>query len=172
MSTSSRSHKMVVRVQRIEAALAPLEKVVLAQKSHLHFAYTAGYNWHSHLQNEQNHFIYGDLPNCIMDSYEECSDPPRLQLLDKFDTGGPGSCLKRYSDPTFFRRASANSREANVEKVSKDRKACRSKTKRTWQRNEVSHGASIPNHSGSQVLQLEAHQDRKTSCYTWANFQY
>ncbi|CAL5425625.1 unnamed protein product [Camellia sinensis] len=41
MSTSSRSHKMVVRVQRIEAALAPLEKVILAQKSHLHFAYTA-----------------------------------------------------------------------------------------------------------------------------------
>ncbi|KAF5946693.1 hypothetical protein HYC85_016921 [Camellia sinensis] len=28
MSTSSRSHKMVVRVQRIEAALAPLEKTV------------------------------------------------------------------------------------------------------------------------------------------------
>ncbi|GMP74329.1 hypothetical protein CsSME_00031780 [Camellia sinensis var. sinensis] len=98
MSTSSRSHKMVVRVQRIEAALVPLEKVVLALKSHLHFAYRA-----------------------------ECSDPPRLQLLDKFDTGGPGSCLKRYSDPTYFRRASANSREANVEKVSKDRKACRSK---------------------------------------------
>ncbi|THF94843.1 hypothetical protein TEA_011969 [Camellia sinensis var. sinensis] len=128
MSTSSRSHKMVVRVQRIEAALVPLEKVVLALKSHLHFAYRAGCNWHSHLQNEQNHFIYGDLPNCIMDSYEECSDPPRLQLLDKFDTGGPGSCLKRYSDPTYFRRASANSREANVEKVSKDRKACRSKS--------------------------------------------
>ncbi|CAL5354169.1 unnamed protein product [Camellia sinensis] len=41
MSTSSRSHKMVVRVQRNEAALAPLEKVILAQKSHLHFAYTA-----------------------------------------------------------------------------------------------------------------------------------
>ncbi|KAF5946604.1 hypothetical protein HYC85_016832 [Camellia sinensis] len=50
-----------------------------------------------------------------------------LILNVRFDTGGPGSCLKRYSDPTYFRRASANSREANVEKVSKDRKACRSK---------------------------------------------
>ncbi|KAL7258246.1 hypothetical protein ACSBR1_004378 [Camellia fascicularis] len=29
MSTSSRSHKMVVRVQRIEAALASLEKVII-----------------------------------------------------------------------------------------------------------------------------------------------
>ncbi|CAL5428495.1 unnamed protein product [Camellia sinensis] len=85
MSTSSRSHKMVVRVQRIEAALAPLEKVILAQKSHLHFAYTAGYNWHSHLQNEQNHFIYGDLSNFIMDSYEECSDPPHVFRCNPFE---------------------------------------------------------------------------------------
>lgn len=42
MVTSSRSNKLVVRVQKIEAALPPLEKSVLAQQSHLHFAYTAG----------------------------------------------------------------------------------------------------------------------------------
>lgn len=42
MITSSRSHKLMARVQRIEAALSPLEKALLAQRSHLHFAYTAG----------------------------------------------------------------------------------------------------------------------------------
>lgn len=42
MTTASRSHKLMVRVQHIEAALPPLEKVVLAQTSHIHFAYTAG----------------------------------------------------------------------------------------------------------------------------------
>lgn len=42
MSTASRSHKLMIRVQRIEAALPPLEKAVLAQTSHIHFAYTAG----------------------------------------------------------------------------------------------------------------------------------
>lgn len=26
----------------------------------------------------------------------------------RFDINGPGSCLKRYSDPTYFRRASSN----------------------------------------------------------------
>lgn len=41
MATASRSHKLTVRVQRIEAALPPLEKAVLAQTSHIHFAYTA-----------------------------------------------------------------------------------------------------------------------------------
>ena len=40
--TSSRSHKLVQRVHDIEAALPPLEKAILAQRSHLHFAYTAG----------------------------------------------------------------------------------------------------------------------------------
>ncbi|XP_057466036.1 protein SCAR3-like [Actinidia eriantha] len=146
MTTSSRSHKLMVRVQHIEAALPPLERVILAQKSHLHFAYAAGSDWHAHLESEQNHFIYSDLPHFIMDSYEECRDPPRLHLLDKFDTGGPGSCIKRFSDPTIFRRASGSPGEANVECVSKSRKAHKSKKKRTWQRNEVSHDASISNH--------------------------
>ncbi|XP_058200680.1 protein SCAR3 isoform X2 [Rhododendron vialii] len=145
--TSSRSHRLMTRLQCIESALPPLEKAILAQKSHLHFAYTNGSVWHPRLQNEQNHFIVGDLPQCIMDSYEECRDPPRLQLLDKFDTGGPGSCLKRYSDPTFFRRASASSGEATVERDAKNRKARRSKKNQTWQRNRASHGASLSNHS-------------------------
>lgn len=42
MNTASRSHKLVIRVEHIEAALPPLEKAVLAQTSHVHFAYTAG----------------------------------------------------------------------------------------------------------------------------------
>ena len=41
-TTASRSHKLLVRVQHIEAALPLLEKSILAQRSHVHFAYTAG----------------------------------------------------------------------------------------------------------------------------------
>ncbi|XP_062095899.1 protein SCAR3 isoform X2 [Humulus lupulus] len=144
MATSSRSHKLMVRVQRIEAALPPLEKVVLAQTSHIHFAYTAGSEWHPRIHNERHHFINNDLPHFIMDSYEECRRPPHLHLLDKFDTGGPGSCLKRYSDPTFFKRVSAVSDEVNAEKNPRDRKARRSKKKRSSkQKGDVSRGASM-----------------------------
>lgn len=136
MNTSSRSHKLMVRAQKIEAAVSPLEKTLLAQRSHLHFAYTTGSHWHAHIQSERNHFIYSDLPLFIMDSYEECRGPPRLHLLDKFDTGGPGSCLKRYSDPTFFERSSAGYDEAYAEKFPRDKKARRRKKmkqkKRTW----------------------------------------
>ncbi|KAJ6738284.1 PROTEIN SCAR1 [Salix koriyanagi] len=149
ISTASRSHKLMVRVQSIEAALPPLEKAVLAQTSHIHFAYTPGSEWHPCIQNEQNHFIYNDLPQFIMDSYEECRDPPRLHLLDKFDTGGPGSCLKRYSDPSYFRRVSGNVTEPDAEKLPKDKRPKKSKKKRSSQRNgDVAHYALMSNHSG------------------------
>ncbi|KAK6124195.1 hypothetical protein DH2020_042031 [Rehmannia glutinosa] len=164
MITSSRSHKLVSRVKRIEAALSPLEKAVLAQRSHLHFAYTAGSNWHAPIRCEQNHFLYSDLPQCILDSYEDSRDPPRLHLLDRFDPGGPGSCLKRYSDPCFFKRASEASGEASTEKVLKDQKGHNIKLlicyptnpvlkleqkRRSWRKNgEVSRGASFSYQSG------------------------
>ncbi|KAL5774277.1 hypothetical protein ACOSP7_011834 [Xanthoceras sorbifolium] len=149
MTTASRSHKLMVRVQHIEASLPPLEKAVLAQTSHIHFAYTAGSEWHPRIQLEKNHFVYNDLPRFIMDSYEECRDPPRLHMLDKFDTGGPGSCLKKYSDPTFFKRVSGSPIEATAEKVQRNKKARKSKKKRSSQRNgEISRVASLASHSG------------------------
>lgn len=144
MTTASRSHKLKVRVQRIEAALPPLEKAILAQTSHIHFAYTSGSEWHPRIRSEQNHFISNDLPRFIMDSYEECRDPPRLHLLDKYDTGGPGSCLKRYSDPTFFKKESVASDEATTGKIEIDKKARRNKKKRSsqWQ-GKVLRGSSM-----------------------------
>lgn len=42
MKTASRSQKLMVRVQNIEATFPALEKAALAQTSHIHFAYTAG----------------------------------------------------------------------------------------------------------------------------------
>ncbi|EOY27999.1 SCAR family protein, putative isoform 1 [Theobroma cacao] len=149
MSTASRSHKLMIRVQRIEAALPPLEKAVLAQTSHIHFAYTAGSEWHPRIHNEKNHFIYNDLPRFIMDSYEVCRDPPCLHLLDKFDAGGKGSCMKRYSDPTYFKRASGSCIEEDAEKVPRDKKTRKSKKRRSSHRNgELSRVASLSNRSG------------------------
>ncbi|XP_073118619.1 protein SCAR3-like isoform X2 [Henckelia pumila] len=139
----------MARVQQIEAALSPLEKAVLAQRSHLHLAYTAGYNWHPHVRSEQNHFIYSDVPQFIMDSYEGCRGPPCLHLLDRFDHGGPGSCLKRYSDPTLFKRASVASGEASIEKILKEENGRKIKRRRSWlSGGKVSQRASFSNHSG------------------------
>ncbi|XP_071714986.1 protein SCAR3-like isoform X2 [Rutidosis leptorrhynchoides] len=132
--TSSRSHKLVERVHNIETALPPLEKAILAQRSHLHFAYTAGSHWHTRIRAEQNHFIYSDLPRCIMDSYEDCHDPPRLHKLDKFDIGGPGACFRRYSDPTYFKRTSAGPYEAHLQSVPREKKPRRNKKKRSSSR--------------------------------------
>lgn len=171
MTTASRSHKLTVRLQDIEAALPPLEKAVLAQTSHLHFCYTAGSDWHPRIRNKRNHFIYNDLPRFIMDSYEECRDPPRLHLLDKFDTGGPGSCLKRYSDPSFFKRVSATSNELNAERQ-RDKKARKSKKKkkRSLQRNgEVSRSASVLSGSGRILFDASHDYDQASPAQSVSN---
>ncbi|XP_019463906.1 PREDICTED: protein SCAR3 isoform X1 [Lupinus angustifolius] len=149
MTTASRSHRLMVRVQNIEASLSPLEKVVLGQTGHIHFAYTAGCEWHPHIKAARNHFIYNDLPQFIMDSYEECRDPPRIHLLDKFDIDGPGSCFKRYSDPTFFKRVSADSDESYSEKNQKARKTRKNKKKSSSRRNrELLRGEQMHSSSG------------------------
>ncbi|XWS12519.1 hypothetical protein CRYUN_Cryun37aG0096200 [Craigia yunnanensis] len=167
MSTASRSHKLMIRVQRIEAALPPLEKAVLAQTSHIHFVYTAGSEWHPRIHNEKNHFIYNDLPRFIMDSFEVCRDPPHLHLLDKFDAGGPGSCLKRYSDPTYFKRASGSSIEEDAEKVPRDKKTRKSKKRRSSHRNgELSRGASLSNRSGRMQFTSPIVNGRTSSSQT------
>ncbi|XP_068665516.1 SCAR-like protein 2 isoform X2 [Aristolochia californica] len=115
--TAARSRKMSIRLQNIEAVLPPLEQAISAQISHLHFAYTAGSDWHADIKTERNHFSHSDLPQFIMDSYEECRGPPHLSVLDKFDPAGAGACLKRYSDPSFFRKACGNSELMKAEKV-------------------------------------------------------
>ncbi|GKU94403.1 hypothetical protein SLEP1_g7903 [Rubroshorea leprosula] len=149
MTTASRSHKLMIRVQQIEAALPPLEKAAFSQTSHIHFAYTAGSEWHPRLQNAKNHFIYNDLPQFMMDSYEDCRGPPRFDLLDKFDMGGPGSCLKRYSDPTFFKRVSGSSIEANIaDKVQGSKRAHKSKKRSSLRNGELSRAPSIYSCSG------------------------
>ncbi|CAN1150071.1 Protein SCAR1 [Linum perenne] len=166
-TTASRSQKLKFRVQNIEAALPPIEKAILAQNSHIHFAYTAGSEWHPRIQNEQNHFIYNDLPRFIMDSYEECRDPPRLHILDKFDTGGPGSCLKRYSDPTFFRRASGGFKELDAEKVQRDKKARKVKKKRSIRRKGSSlQNGSISSHSERSQFFQPTVNGRTSSSHT------
>ncbi|KZV20453.1 hypothetical protein F511_15464 [Dorcoceras hygrometricum] len=157
MRTSSRSHRLMARVQNIESALAPLEKAVLAQRSHLHFAYTAGSDWHARIQCQENHFLCNDLPQFIMDSYEGCRGSPHLHLLDRFDPGGPGSCLKRYSDPTLFKRASIASGEASVaeDKHSRKTKKLKQKRRSNPRIREESRGASFFNHGGrNQFTQL------------------
>ncbi|CAF2251955.1 hypothetical protein BRARA_H01964 [Brassica rapa] len=152
MATASRSNQLKMRLQHIEATVPPLEKAVLAQTTHLHFAYTGGVEWHPRIPHEQNHFIHDDLPNSFMDHYEECRDPPRLHMLDKFDINGPGSCLKRYSDPTYFRRASSSLVKGN-NKFQNNNMSCKIKKKKSSSRSrDMSRLASMANQNARKTL--------------------
>ncbi|KAI4353485.1 hypothetical protein L6164_002431 [Bauhinia variegata] len=103
MATTARGHGLMNRVQQLEAEFPSIEKVFLSQTNHLSFFTNTGTDWHPNLRSEQNLITCGDLPRFVMDSYEECRGPPRLFLLDKFDVAGAGACLKRYTDPSFFK---------------------------------------------------------------------
>ncbi|XP_061375824.1 protein SCAR2 isoform X2 [Gastrolobium bilobum] len=114
MATSARGQSLMARVQQLEAEVPSLEKAFFSQTHHSSFFTNGGMDWHPNLRSEQNLVTQGDLPRFIMDSYEECRGPPRLFLLDKFDVAGAGACLKRYTDPSFFKLESASPVKATI----------------------------------------------------------
>ncbi|XP_004506831.1 protein SCAR2 isoform X2 [Cicer arietinum] len=115
MATAARGHGLTARVKQLEAEVPSLEKAFFSQTHHSSFFTNGGIDWHPNLRSEQNLVTRGNLPRLIMDSYEECRGPPRLFLLDKFDVAGAGACLKRYTDPSFFKMESASSVTATVQ---------------------------------------------------------
>ncbi|XP_020587507.1 SCAR-like protein 2 isoform X2 [Phalaenopsis equestris] len=143
MTTAARGHKVLNRIRKIEATLPQFEMAVQGQRSHIHFAYIAGCDWHANIQISRCQPFFSDLPEFMLDSYEECRDPPRLHLLDKFDGAGSGACLKRYSDPSYFRIASSD-------RVMAEKANSRTKAQRKKQRARGLHG--FAHHSINMTL--------------------
>ncbi|GLJ38492.1 hypothetical protein SUGI_0784370 [Cryptomeria japonica] len=135
MATAARGHGLMIRVQQLEAEFPLVEKSLMSEKNQLRFAYAMGADWHASIRNDQNHLTQGDLPRFILNSYEECRGPPRLFLLDKFDVAGAGACLKRYTDPSFFKMEWASTELMKAEKAQRDKKARRVKKKGRRRRN-------------------------------------
>ncbi|KAF9680085.1 hypothetical protein SADUNF_Sadunf06G0083400 [Salix dunnii] len=136
MTTAARGHGLMARVQQLEAEFPSIEKAFLSQTNHSPFFSSSGAYWHPNLQIEQNLITHGGFPRFVMDSYEECRGPPQLFLLDKFDVAGAGACLKRYTDPSFFKVETASSGIATVEvqrgkKIRKKKKGSRYKNEET-----------------------------------------
>ncbi|KAG0600061.1 hypothetical protein M758_11G004200 [Ceratodon purpureus] len=128
-AVGARAHDLTVRVQQLEAGLPAVEKALLSEPNQLRFAYTNGANWHASLPSDQNHCTSSELPRFVRNFYEECRRPPRLSLLDKFDVGGAGTCLKRYSDPSFFKLEWARSELMKTQRAQLDKKARQDKKK-------------------------------------------
>ncbi|CAN6291353.1 unnamed protein product [Urochloa humidicola] len=103
MSTASRGHGLMLRLQQLEAEFPAVEKAIISQTDHSNYPHDDGVDWHANLQLKHNMITQGDMPRFILDSYEECRGPPHLFTLDKFDVAGAGASLKRYSDPSFFK---------------------------------------------------------------------
>ncbi|XP_010517138.1 PREDICTED: protein SCAR2-like isoform X2 [Camelina sativa] len=156
MATASRSHGLMARVQQLEAEFPSIEKALLCQTDHSPFFSYKGVEWHPNLQLEQSVVTRGDLPRCVMDSYEECRGPPRLFLLDKFDISGAGACLKRYTDPSFV-RLETSSYEESWDDIQKEKKSQKAKRRATQWRNGGTPENALSSHAKLHELFLEEH---------------
>ncbi|XP_024017875.1 protein SCAR2 isoform X1 [Morus notabilis] len=155
MATATRGHGLMARVQQLEAEFPPIEKALLSQTNLSSFFYNAGVDWHPNLRSEQNLIACGDLPRFVMDSYEEARGPPRLFLLDKFDVAGAGACLKRYTDPSFFKVDAASSLMETVE-IQREKKSRKVKRKGLRWRNVETTPEVVPtSHTKLHQLFLE-----------------
>uniref|UniRef100_A0A2P2LVP9 Protein SCAR n=2 Tax=Rhizophora mucronata TaxID=61149 RepID=A0A2P2LVP9_RHIMU len=154
MATAARGHGLMTRVQQLEAEFPSIEKAFLSQTNHLSFFSSAGVDWHPNMHIEQNLISSSDMPRFVMDSYEECRGPPRLFLLDRFDVAGAGACLKRYTDPSFFKIDAVSSEIATVE-VPREKKNRKVKKKGSRWRNGETQEATLSSHAKLHQLFLE-----------------
>ncbi|KAK9049061.1 hypothetical protein SSX86_031972, partial [Deinandra increscens subsp. villosa] len=154
MVTAARGHGLLTRVQQVESDLPVVERAFLSQTGHSAFFSSTGISWHPNLQTDQNLITKGDLPRFVMDSYEECRGPPRLFLLDKFDVAGAGACLKRYTDPSFFKVEVPSYEMMNAE-AQRDKKIRKTKKKGSRLKNGDTPEVFQPSHVKLHQLLLE-----------------
>lgn len=123
MTIVSRGKDLKARVARLEADLPAVEKALLSEASQCRFAYTARSKCRLSLPMDQNLCAQGELPPFVRGFYDDCRGPPRLFLLDKFDKAGRGACVKRYTDPTYFRITWATAQLERAEQAERERLA-------------------------------------------------
>ncbi|KAE8697683.1 Protein SCAR4 [Hibiscus syriacus] len=155
-TTAARGHVLMARVEQLEAEFPSDEKAFLSKTSQSLFFTNAGVEWLPNLRTEHNLITRGDLPRCVLDSYEECRAPPRLFLLDKFDIAGAGACLKRYTDPSFFKAEPAFTGIAPLE-FPREKKAHKVKKKGSRWKNGETPEFPQTSHAKFHNLFLEEH---------------
>ncbi|KAL3654805.1 hypothetical protein CASFOL_000591 [Castilleja foliolosa] len=161
MATAARGHGLMSRVQQLETEIPSIERAFLAQTDHSSFFTHPGVDWHPNLRIDQNLVTQGDLPRLVMDSYEECRPPPRLFILDKFDVAGAGSCLKRYTDPSFFKKGNSEMTKADVPREKKIRK--KQKKGPRWKNRETPEALPTSHTKLHQLFMEEARIENNVS---------
>lgn len=164
MVTATRGHNLLSRVQQLEAEFPSIEKAFLSQTDHSSLLDNAGVDWNPNLQMDHNVVTKGTLPRFMMDSYEECRGPPQLFLLDKFDNAGAGACLKRYTDPSFF-KTETSSMKMNGTDIQREKKVHKAKRKGTYWKNGGTPEVVPSSHAKLHQLFMEDHDGNGESSH-------
>ncbi|KAG8099018.1 hypothetical protein GUJ93_ZPchr0013g37674 [Zizania palustris] len=122
MATSQRGHHLALRLKQLDQHSPALHHQdccsVCSCISHKKFEHclcvasntacvAERVQWRANVMLKRGVVAGGIIPAFIFERIHRCRRPPQLSLLDKFDPHGEGACLKRYTDPSFFRSDSA-----------------------------------------------------------------
>ncbi|TVU37112.1 hypothetical protein EJB05_10405, partial [Eragrostis curvula] len=101
LAASARGRRLAMRTKQLEADLQPL----IDQDSVMDAAApnTERLRWHADPKVSHGVVAAGDMPYFIAEYIQHCRGPPGLSILDKYDADGDGACLRRYTNPAFFR---------------------------------------------------------------------
>ncbi|XP_062186781.1 uncharacterized protein LOC133890427 [Phragmites australis] len=115
MAASARGRRLALRAKQLEADLPPIEKD--RERHCLENAAASNtdrVDWHADPKVSHGVVAAGGMPCFIAECIDRCRGPPRLFMLDRFAAQGEGACLRRYTDPSFFRTHSAKLQEGTL----------------------------------------------------------
>lgn len=101
--TAKRREKLLVRVKKLERTVPKVEEMVLKQNDPLQFVHTPGLRFKADVKLNQDIFTHNLPPSFVLQARKRCQQPPQFYRLDRFREVAVGSCMKRYSDVTFFK---------------------------------------------------------------------
>jgi hypothetical protein len=104
MEASARGRRLAARAKKLEAAV-----LIVADQEEEERVIEGVFLHRLSRWPKVSHGVVagGDLPCFITEYISKCRGPPALSILDKYDAGGDGACLRRYTDPSFFFRANS-----------------------------------------------------------------
>jgi len=135
-TTIERMHAVSMRASRLRSSLPTVENTLYTDTNSHAFFNTPGIEHRAVLTEQDNLFARDSdiLPAVLRDSYLNCQAPPALHRMDRFVKDGESSCLRKYTDPQFFRMQWIQAMQEQREKAIADRRARREKRRAERQR--------------------------------------
>ncbi|KAK3126096.1 hypothetical protein QOZ80_7BG0613820 [Eleusine coracana subsp. coracana] len=176
MDASARGRRLAARAKQLEDDLHPLidqEDFLIYDAAAPPPPDTERLRWHSDPKVSHGVVAGADMPSFIAECIKQCRGPPGLSILDKYGADGDGACLRRYTNPSFFRTNSAMLRQQDTSRGKENRPKFQSsedfkpkKAAHTYARSETNTSESASPRFLSMLRQLKRRQTSGHSVFS------